>query len=59
MVIQGVWIRKTVSTQAASLAIQEREDSLNFVRFTENTHIALSNVLEDIAALSADSSVYL
>lgn len=56
MVIQGVWIRKTVSTQAASLAIQEREDSLNFVRFTENTHIALSNVLEDIAALSADSS---
>jgi two-component system phosphate regulon sensor histidine kinase PhoR len=56
MVIQGVWIQKTVSTQAASLAIQEREDSLNFARFTENTHIALSNVLEDIALQSADSS---
>lgn len=56
MIIQGVWIRKTVDTQAASLAIQQREDSLNFVRFTENTHIALSNVLEDIAAVSSDSS---
>ncbi len=56
MIIQGVWIQKTVSTQAASLAIQEREDSLNFVRFTENTHIALSNVLKDIALQSADSS---
>ncbi len=56
MTIQGVWIQKTVATQAASLAIQEREDSLNFVRFTENTHIALRNVLEDIAAQSADSS---
>lgn len=56
MIIQGVWIRKTVSTQAASLAIQEREDSLNFVRFTENTHTALSNVLDDIASLSSDSS---
>jgi two-component system phosphate regulon sensor histidine kinase PhoR len=56
MVIQGIWIQKTVSTQAASLAIQEREDSLNFARFTENTHIALSNVLEDIALQSADSS---
>lgn len=56
MIIQGVWIRKTVATQAASLAIQQREDSLNFVRFTENTHIALSNVLADIAAVSSDSS---
>ena len=56
MIIQVVWIQKTVSTQAASLAIQEREDSLNFVRFTENTHIALSNVLDDIALQSADSS---
>ena len=56
MIIQGVWIQKTVSTQAASIAIQEREDSLNFVRFTEKTHIALSNVLEDISHQSADSS---
>lgn len=56
MVIQGVWIKKTVSTQAASLAIQKRDDSLNFVRFTENTHIALSNVLQDIAAQKGDSS---
>lgn len=56
MVIQGVWIRKTISTQATSLEIQEREDSLNFVRFTENTHIALSNVIKDIALQSSDSS---
>lgn len=56
MIIQGVWIRKTVSTQAASLALQEREDSLNFVRFSENTHTALRNVLGDIAQCSSDSS---
>jgi len=56
MIVQGVWIRKTVSTQAKSIEIQQREDSLNFVRFTENTHIALSNVLEDIALHSSDSS---
>lgn len=56
MVIQGVWIQKTVATQAAALALQEQEDSLNFVRFTENTHVALRNVLEDIAKQSADSS---
>lgn len=56
MVIQAFWIQKTVSTQAASLEIQERQDSLDFVRFTENTHRALQNVLEDIASISADSS---
>ena len=56
MIIQGVWIKKTVSTQAKSVEIQQREDSLNFVRFTENTHIALRNVLKDIALQSSDSS---
>ena len=56
MIIQGVWVQRTVSTQAKSVEIQQREDSLNFVRFSENTHIALSNVLEDIALHSSDSS---
>ncbi len=56
MVIQAFWIQKTVSTQAASLEIQERQDSLDFVRFTENTHRALQNVLEEIASISEDSS---
>lgn len=56
MVIQAFWIQKTVSTQATSLEIQERQDSLDFVRFTENTHRALQNVLEEIASTRADSS---
>ncbi len=56
MIIQGVWVQRTVATQAKSIEIQQRDDSLSFVRFSENTYIALSNVLKDISLHSSDGS---
>lgn len=56
LVIQVFWIRRTTSIQEKNIAIQEREDSLNLIHFTEQTHIALRNVLEAISAVKADSS---
>lgn len=54
--IQVMWIRNTTSIQEKTIAIQEREDSLNLIHFNEQTHIALRNVLEAISEVKADSS---
>lgn len=54
--IQITWIRKTVAIQQKNISIQEREDSLNQVQFNEDVHLALKNVLQDIAITSGDSS---
>lgn len=54
LVIQIVWIRKTVAIQEINIQIQEREDSLNLVQFTEHVHLALRNVLEDISDNKSD-----
>ncbi len=56
LIIQVVWIRRTTSIQQKTIAIQEREDSLNLIHFTEQTHIALRNVLEEISTVKGDSS---
>lgn len=56
LLVQVVWIRRTTSIQEKSIAIQEREDSLNLIHFTEQTHIALRNVLEEISVIKNDSS---
>lgn len=53
---QIIWIREASEMQATNLAIQEKEDSLNVIHFTEQTHIALRNVLEEISTIQADSS---
>ncbi len=54
--VQVQWIRKTNAMQETNLEIQEREDSLNIIHFTEQTNIALRNVLKEIAVNSGDSS---
>ena len=54
--VQVVWINKTQSMQETTIAIQEKEDSLNLIHFTEQTHIALRNVLEEISTMKGDSS---
>lgn len=61
--IQFFWIRNTASlleknieVQESKAAIQEKEDSLNMVHFTEQTRIALRNVLSQLSALRGDSS---
>ena len=56
MVIQGVWVRKTMELQVKNIAIQEKEDSLNLKEFSEQSHVALRNVLEKINTNYSDSS---
>lgn len=54
--VQFQWIQKTKSMQETNIAIQEKEDSLNIIHFTEQTHIALQNILKDITTTKGDSS---
>ena len=56
LVVQMVWMRKTIAIQQTSIAIQEKEDSLNLKQFSEQAHIALRNVLEEISTSKSDSS---
>ncbi|MES2800303.1 MAG: HAMP domain-containing sensor histidine kinase [Bacteroidota bacterium] len=54
--IQIIWIRKTIDVQTKNIIIQEREDSLNLMHFSENVNLALKNVLRDISYQKGDSS---
>ena len=46
--IQVAWIKKSIAIQHKNIEIHEKEDSLNLKQFSENTHIALSKVLDEI-----------
>ena len=46
--IQVAWIKKSIDIQHKNIAIHEKEDSLNLKQFSEDTHIALHKVLEEI-----------
>lgn len=48
--LQLIWLNKTLDIQKTSIAIQNKEDSLRLVNFSEKTHEALHDVLADIAA---------
>lgn len=52
---QLFWIKKTVRIQQINLAIQEKQDSLNLKQFSEQVHVALRNVLEEVSVNHADS----
>ncbi len=56
LVVQIFWIRKTVEIQRTSIAIQQREDSLNQHQFLEDVHIALRNVLNNFYDKTSDNS---
>jgi len=56
LVVQLVWVRKTMELQNTNIAIQEKEDSLNIKEFSEQSHVALRNVLAEINTSLADSS---
>ncbi len=56
LLIQVFWIQRTTTIQETTIAIQEKEDSLNLIHFSEQTHIALRNILEEISTVKADSS---
>jgi two-component system, OmpR family, phosphate regulon sensor histidine kinase PhoR len=56
LAIQVSWIKKTLSIQETNIAIQKKEELLSLKEFSERTHIALRNVLEQITLQKADSS---
>ncbi|MDX2362219.1 MAG: HAMP domain-containing sensor histidine kinase [Crocinitomicaceae bacterium] len=56
LMVQVNSINQSAALQDKNVAIQERQDSLNLVHFTEQTHIALTNVLHRISTVNADSS---
>lgn len=47
--LQLIWLNKTLDIQETSIAIQNKEDSLKLINFSEKTHQALHDVLHDIA----------
>ena len=54
--IQMISINKTAALQEKNIEIQQREDSLNLVHFTDRAYIALRNVLHRIRTDNSDSS---
>ncbi len=63
LMIQFVWIsntqsllKKNIEVQETKQAIQLKEDSLSMVHFTEQTHIALRSVLQQLTTMTKDSS---
>ena len=56
LLVQLLWVRKTIEIQSTSIAIQQKSDSLNSKEFSEQTSLALLNVLEDISSALEDSS---
>ncbi|MCH2224234.1 MAG: HAMP domain-containing histidine kinase [Crocinitomicaceae bacterium] len=56
LIIQMFSIRKTLEIQQRNIAIQQREDSLNMVHFTDLSYISLRNVLQRIRKVNKDSS---
>jgi len=54
--IQMMSINKTAALQENNILIQQKQDSLNLVYFTDRTRIALRNVLHQIRTDNSDSS---
>jgi two-component system phosphate regulon sensor histidine kinase PhoR len=56
LLVQLLWVRKTIEIQSTSTAIQQKSDSLNLKEFSEQTNLALRNVLNVISNEIEDSS---
>lgn len=56
LLVQYLWIQTSIKTQAKTVEIQEKEDSLDIKHFSDLVHIALRNVLQEIAQNKSDSS---
>lgn len=56
LLVQGYWINNTIEVQKRTIEIQNRKDSLNLVKFTEDVNLSLRNTLSQIAIDIADSS---
>ena len=56
LLVQLLWVRKTIEIQSTSTAIQQKSDSLNLKEFSEQTNLAVRNVLNVISNAIEDSS---
>jgi len=56
LIIQLLWVGRTIETQNVSLAIQQKEDSLNLKEFQDHVHSSLMNVLSTIQKRDGDES---
>lgn len=56
LLIQMVSINKTEALQKKNIRVQQREDSLNLVHFTDRSYTALRSVLSEIQINTSDSS---
>ena len=56
LLVQLLWVRKTIEIQSTSIAIQQKSDSLNLKEFSEQTNLALRNVLNVISNAIEDNS---
>gem|GEM_PF-4248094 len=57
LIIQLLWVGRTIETQNVSLAIQQKEDSLNLKEFQDHVHRSLMNVLSTIQKRDGDKSI--
>jgi len=56
LLVQLLWVRKTIEIQSTSTEIHQKSDSLNLKEFSEQTNLALRNVLNVISNEIEDSS---
>jgi len=56
LIIQLLWVNRTIETQRVSLAIQQKEDSLNLKEFQDHVHSSLMHVLAKIQQREGDRS---
>lgn len=56
LIIQLLWVRRTIESQRVSIAIQKKEDSLNLKEFQDHVHSSLLNVLSTIQQREGDRS---
>lgn len=56
LIIQYVWINKTINAQKTEIKLQMKEDSLNNYKFNQKVHRALFKVLNEVSHIAKDSS---
>src|SRR5690554_5002879 len=56
LMVQVLWINRTIRAQHDAVIIQERQDSLNVRQFEESVRVALRNAVEEIGSYHVDSS---
>jgi two-component system, OmpR family, phosphate regulon sensor histidine kinase PhoR len=57
LIIQLLWVQKTIERQRISISIQQREDSLNQKEFQNDVQVALREVIETVE-INTSNDVY-